>query len=230
MTNERQKRRDADMDRIAMYREIQRAIPGLDTIYRLAEAMIADRPSTTPRVLVVGAGGGREIETFGHSIPTAKITAVDPSADNLATAKRVAGPAENVRFVNGRVEDLRAEAAFDVVTSLLVMHHLADDGAKLTYLRAIRDRLAMGGLLIHADICLDAPDEFERLVPIYRAHARQVGSRAEATRLELQAVPALPVVRQDRICALFREAGLSPPRQIFRSLWYRCWVSERTPP
>ena len=108
------------------------------------------------------------------------------------------------------------------------MHQLPDDGARLAYLRAIRDRLAVGGALVHADICLDHPNEFEHLVPIYEAHARHIGANAEVTQLELQTIPGLPAVPPDRIRALFAQAGLAPPQEVFRSLWYRCWVSGLT--
>lgn len=216
---------DNRTDRLAMYRELQRSIPGLDTIYRLTEALIAGHPGDPPRVLVVGAGGGREIETINSSALHASITAVDPSPDNLALARHVAGHPKKVRFVEGRVEDLAAEEAFDVATSLLVMHHLPDDGAKRAYLSAIQDRLAVGGVLIHADICFEDPNEFKGIVPIYEAHARHIGANAEATQLELQTVPALPVVPPDRIGTLFAQAGLAQPQEVFRSLWYRCWIS-----
>ncbi|MDU9006908.1 class I SAM-dependent methyltransferase [Sedimentitalea todarodis] len=225
MKIEHQETRNHDIDRLAMYREIQRAVPGLDTIYRLALSLVADQPSANPRVLIVGAGGGREIETFATEAPRATITAVDPSAENLAMARRVVGPGTSVQFVEGLVEDLLPDENFDVATSLLVMHHIADDGAKLAYLRAIRARLAAGGLLIHADICHDVPEEFERLVPIYKAHARHVGATADATQLELQAIPTLPLVTSNRIHELLEQAGFAAPTEVFRSLWYRCWVS-----
>lgn len=228
MTIGRQKTRDDCFDRLAMYRALQRTVPGLDTIYRLTEMVIAGHRGAKHRVLVVGAGGGREIETIHAGVPTASVTAVDPSADNLALAKHVAGYAKNIRFVEGRVEDLSEEEAFDVVTSLLVMHQLPDDGAKLAYLCAIRDSLAVGGVLIHADICFDYASEFERLVPIYEAHARHTDADAEATQLELGTILSLPVVRPDRIRTLFAQADLAPPQEVFRSLWYRCWVSGHT--
>lgn len=208
-----------------MYRELQRSIPGLDTIYRLTEALIADHPGDPPRVLVVGAGGGREIEAIGASVPAANLTAVDPSADNLALARLIAGPAPDIRFVEGRVEDLPTDETFDVATSLLVMHHLPDDGAKLNYLRAIRSRLASGGTFVHADICVDDPDAVQRLASIYQAHASHIGANPEAIQLELRTIPALPVVPPARIETLFAQAGFAPPQEVFRSLWYRCWIS-----
>jgi tRNA (cmo5U34)-methyltransferase len=115
---------------------------------------------------------------------------------------------------------------FDIVTSLLVMHHLPDDGEKLAYLRSLRKRLAPGGRLIHADACFDDRADFDWLIPVFEAHARIFGIHADAVRLERTSILNLPVVSGDRTRALSLEAGLTEPREVFRSLWYRCWVSK----
>lgn len=215
-------------DRQAMYTEMQRAIPGLDAMYRLVHALIACHSNEAPHVLVVGAGGGREIEELRNSGADGTITGIDPSARNLETARAVAGTSgasPEVSFIVGTVDDLPDGETFDIVTSLLVMHHLPDDGAKQTYLRGLRNRLAPGGQLIHADACFDECADFDRLTPALRAHADILGVSADAVRLELEAIPKLPVVSGARTGVLFSEAGLTEPQEVFRTLWYRCWVS-----
>lgn len=219
-------------DRRAMYREMQRTVPGLDGIYRLFHALIAGCDDKTSGVLIVGAGGGRELEELAKGRFEGQITALDPSACNLGLARDVAsdhGSSLDVRFLVGTVDDIPQGERFKTVTSLLVMHHLRDDGAKLAYLKGLRDRLAPGGRLIHADVCFDEIDDFDRLVPIYLAHADTFGVSADAARLELDAIPKLPVISGRRTCALFAKAGLTEPFEIFRSLWYRCWTSGRAP-
>ncbi|MEL6799222.1 MAG: class I SAM-dependent methyltransferase [Pseudomonadota bacterium] len=220
--------KDHDLDRHAMYREMQRAIPGLDAMYRLAHALIASHGKKPPQVLVVGAGGGREIEEFRNSGAIGGIRAIDPSAGNLEMARAVAsvsGASPEVDFIVGTAEDLPDGVTFDVVTSLLVMHHLPDDGTKLEYLKGLRNRLAPGGHLIHADVCFEESAEFYNRIPAFLAHAKILGVSAEATRLELDAIPQLPIVSGDRTMTLFSEAGLTEPQEVFRTLWYRCWVS-----
>jgi tRNA (cmo5U34)-methyltransferase len=212
----------------AMYREMQRAIPGLDAMYRLVHALIASHGDKAPHVLVVGAGGGREMEELRNSDTIGGITAIDPSARNLETVQAVdgaSGASPHVRIVVGTVDDLPDGETFDIVTSLLVMHHLPDDGSKLTYLRGLRNRLAPGGRLIHADVCFDESEEFGELIPAFRAYADIFGVSADAVRLELDAIPSLPVVSVDRTHTLFSEGGLTKPHEVFRTLWYRCWVS-----
>lgn len=215
-------------DRHAMYREMQRAIPGLDAMYRLVHALIACHSNEAPHVLVVGAGGGREIEELRNSGADGTITAIDPSARNLESARAVVGArgaSPQVRFIVGTVDNLPDAESFDIVTSLLVMHHLPDDGAKLTYLRGLRNRLGPGGQLIHADVCFDESEDFHALIPAFQAHADIFSVLAKATRLELDAIPKLSVVSGDRTGVLFSEAGLTEPQEVFRTLWYRCWIS-----
>lgn len=140
-------------DRRAMYQEMQRAVPGFDGMYQLVHALIASHSNNAPRVLVVGAGGGREVEELRGSGAVGRLTAVDPSAQNLDLARSVVeGPHATfeVRFLVGTVEDIPDGETFDVVTSLLVMHHLKDDVAKLTYLKELKRRLAPLG---EADPC-----------------------------------------------------------------------------
>ncbi|MCB1348173.1 MAG: class I SAM-dependent methyltransferase [Maritimibacter sp.] len=221
---------DAVAARAKAYRDMLRAIPGLDGMYRLAAALVADPAPPTRRLLIVGAGGGREIEALGAHATVLDITALDPSTDNLRGAEQVAreiGVNDRIRFVTGTLDALPPGPAFDAATSLLVMQHLADDGAKLAYLQALRDRLRPGATLIHADVSVDGPKEFARLVPAYLAHARRAAIPDDVARIDLNKIPDMPVISPQRTSALFVEAGLAPPREVFRSLWYRCWVSTR---
>ncbi|WP_254656270.1 class I SAM-dependent methyltransferase [Jannaschia sp. CCS1] len=196
-------------------------------------ALVASYAEARARVLIVGAGGGREIEKLLQNNIAVEITAVDPSARNLETARLAAEACpskSNVTFIAGKAEDLPRGSSFDVATSLLVMHHISDDGAKLAYLRSIRDRLVPGGLLIHADVCVARVEDFDHLIPAYRKYAQHVGTCPDATRLELEAIAQLPVASDERTRALFSEAGLIEPQEVFRTLWYRCWISKRNPP
>lgn len=215
-------------DRQAMYRELQRAVPGLDAMYRLVHALIASHGVAEPQVLVAGAGGGREIEELRTEGAIAGITAVDPSLSNLETARAVAGTSggsPEISFFSGTVDDLPEGEFFDIVTSLLVMHHLPDDMSKEIYLVGLRNRLAPGGLLIHADVCLDARRDLDRLRRAFEAHADIFGVSADAVRLELDAISTLPVISGDRTRTLFAKAGLASPQEVFRTLWYCCWIS-----
>ena len=72
---------------IARYREMQKALPGVDALYRLALAHLETALPQGGRVLIVGAGGGREVEALAGSDVPFLATGVDPSADMLAIAR-----------------------------------------------------------------------------------------------------------------------------------------------
>lgn len=218
-----------DQDRIAVYREIQRSIPGLDEMYQLMHAQIVRRCPGPFNILIVGAGGGREIGALGAEGHPAQITALDISPSNLEIARsavRGTAMSDRTEFFEGTVADLPSKATFDVATSMLVMHAIPDDGAKLEYLKNIQARLCSTGFLIHADICFDSHRDFKKMIPSYLAHASKLGISSDATLLELEAIPELAVTTGERISDLFIEAGFSKPQEIFRSLWYRCWVGQ----
>ena len=224
---------DRNAARAETYRELLRAVPGLDGMYRLVASVIAQHTEEGDRLLIAGAGGGREIAALGAFAKGLEITAIDPSAANLAEAEQVArgsSAADRITFVRGVPDDLPIQPVFNIATSLLVMHSLPDDGARLRYLTALGDRLGPHGALIHADLCFDGPEELEHLIPAYLAHARRVGVAEDIARIEIDAISRLQAASPDRICNLFTRAGFARPREVFRSLWYRCWISTRTGP
>ena len=213
---------------LRLYRELQRAIPGLEAMYALACATISARVPPGGRILVVGAGGGQELAGFGAGQHPLAITAIDPSSERLAMAQPAAeeaGLSDPVELLATRVEDLAIQTPFAAASSLLVMHQIDDDGGKLAYLSAIRQRLADRGVLVHADVCLDGPEELAALAPGFLHHAALAGIDAAATLFELEALARLPIVSAARTRELFSEAGFGSPREVFRSLWYRCWLA-----
>lgn len=211
----------------ATYKALRDAIPGLDGMYRLVGALIADRAGDGRRLLIVGAGGGREIEECGKIEGPLDITAIDPSEKNLERARLVLKglrTSHRVAFLRGQTTDLPLRPTFDMATSLLVMHGLQDDVAKLRYLSSIRSRLSRNALFVHADICFDHAHDFEKQVPTFLSHARFMNIDQRAVDFELETTARLSIASPSRIDALFAEADFTAPYEVFRSLWYRCWI------
>ena len=62
-------------------------IPGYDGLYSLTEILLAEDLTDEAEILVVGAGGGKELVMLGKSFPKAKLLGVDPSEKMLSVAK-----------------------------------------------------------------------------------------------------------------------------------------------
>ena len=101
------------------------------------------RPLVGKTALDIGCGAGLVCEPLARL--GADVTGVDAAADNVAAASSHAeGAGLDIRYLAGEVAALDI-GAFDLVTSLEVIEHVADKAAFLT---DVAERLAPEGLLV----------------------------------------------------------------------------------
>jgi len=96
-------------------------IPRPDSEMAVLECLALAKPLAAPRVLDVGTGSGNLAIAIASRHAGARVTAIDRSADALATAKRNAqrhGVAERIEFLQGDLmSPLQASELFDFVVS-----------------------------------------------------------------------------------------------------------------
>jgi tRNA (cmo5U34)-methyltransferase len=131
---------------------VRRVNVGYDLLFTLAHSFLRALRQPDLELLVVGAGGGAEIESFLPSNPDWRLTGVDPSAEMLARARARAEHLlvlDRVTLLRGTVDELPNDRRFDAAVCLFVLHFLPDE-AKLTTLRGIHRRLRRRAPLIVA--------------------------------------------------------------------------------
>ena len=151
---------------------------GYELGFELATALLRANCPDDARLLVVGAGGGMELQTFGAAGARWQFTGVDPSADMLALAHAkvdACGLAGRVQFVQGTPDDLAPAPQYDAATCIYVLMHLPDDGSKLRLLESIARRLKPGAPLILVDAVRDHVAE---LAPAWQQYAEARGMPA----------------------------------------------------
>ena len=205
-------------------------IPGYDGLYSLAEVLLTENLPVRAEILVVGAGGGKEITTFGKAFSDARLTGVDPSEKMLGVARELVEKADlqsRVILRGGTIDDLD-ETQFDAGSAMLVMHFLPDDGEKLEFLKGIYRRLKSGAKFIIADGCIDKnknPAEFEWLMNGYKNHARLKGAPPEILEEAVKTISEnVHTVSEQREVELLREAGFSEIRKFFQGMWFNAWI------
>jgi 2-polyprenyl-3-methyl-5-hydroxy-6-metoxy-1,4-benzoquinol methylase len=95
--------------------------------------------------LDVGCGAGVVPVTLARAFPAARISGIDLDAPSIALARQAAeaaGVADRVQLQAQRIEDLPADARWDLITTFDVVHDLPDP---VDALRRIRSHLAEGG-------------------------------------------------------------------------------------
>jgi tRNA (cmo5U34)-methyltransferase len=128
---------------------VKRVNVGYDLTFLLTESFLRALGKSDLHLLVIGAGGGAEIERFLPRNPGWKITGVDPSQEMLAQAQAKVAAfdlGDRVTLVQGTIEQLAPDMRFDAATCLYVFHFLPD-AAKLAVLRTVRGRLQPGAPL-----------------------------------------------------------------------------------
>ena len=74
-------------------------VPGYRDMQRMAMVLLAERSPADAHVLILGAGGGLELEMFAQANPAWRFDGIDPSAEMLELARRRLEPhRQPVRF------------------------------------------------------------------------------------------------------------------------------------
>jgi 2-polyprenyl-3-methyl-5-hydroxy-6-metoxy-1,4-benzoquinol methylase len=107
---------------------------------------VADEVPGAGPILDLGCGHGLFTNQLALGSAERELLGVDPSAAKIAVARRASAGLPNVRYLQGRAEDV-AERNFRAVTILDVLY-LLPDRQKLTVLERCRSLLAPDGLLL----------------------------------------------------------------------------------
>ncbi|MBL8618235.1 MAG: class I SAM-dependent methyltransferase [Deltaproteobacteria bacterium] len=135
----------APVGRARAYSLLQRTVGQERLLQRFVTEALALRPGD--RVLDVGCGPADVLAALPAGV---RYTGLEPHPPYLAGAQRRFGPAADLR--GARVEDLPADAVFERVLLMGVLHHLPDPEA-LALLRACLGRRAPGGALVALEPC-----------------------------------------------------------------------------
>ncbi|UYO01370.1 MAG: class I SAM-dependent methyltransferase [Devosia sp.] len=192
----------------------------------MTQLLLGERVPGAGRVLVLGAGGGIELDVLASAHAEWTFDGVDPSDAMLDTARQVTrAHADRIRLHTGTIA-VAPEGPFDAATCLLVFHFvpLAE---RLRTLRGLRQRLVTGAPLVLAHMSFPQ-DEASREVWMRRhaafavsngvdpAHAES-GRRAMLERLHLMA----PEDEE----AMLAEAGFADISLFYAGFDFRGWVA-----
>ncbi|MBS0239051.1 MAG: class I SAM-dependent methyltransferase [Proteobacteria bacterium] len=203
-----------------------RQVPGFADLHRMTAMLLAERTPSNGRVLVLGAGGGLELNAFAEAHPGWSFDGVDPSADMLRLAEQTVRPhAARVRLHQGYIDSAPA-GPFDAATSLLTFHFIPRE-ERLATLKQIHDRLKPGAPFIVAHISFPQ-GEPERSQWIARHVAFGSPDVTDRVRLEnsRQAIATrLSILAPQDEEAMLAEAGFANVSLFYAGLSFRGWLS-----
>lgn len=203
-----------------------RQVPGFFALHRMTTMLLAERMPPNGRVLVLGAGGGLELNAFAELHPGWSFDGVDPSADMLRLAEQVVRPhAARIRLHQGYIESAPV-GPFDAATSLLTFHFIPRD-QRLETLKEVHRRLKSGAPFVMAHISFPQTEP-ERSVWIARHVAFGAPDGTDPAQLESSRraiATRLAVLAPEEEEAMLAEAGFSNVSLFYAGLSFRGWVS-----
>ncbi len=211
---------------------VRMVLPGYEAMQMMGLSVLKSQLPSTANLLVVGAGTGIELIKYAQSCPEWQMLGVDPSADMLAIAQSKIQQhqyEQRIKLVTGYTQDLPTTTPYDAATSILVMHFIPDDGAKLEFLQAIAARLQPSANLILVDVFGDKnTPEFTTTLDYIKHYWQEMGLPAQKSEelIEIMHHSVYPIP-ETRLFDLFTEAGFTLPHRFYTGFWVGGWVAKK---
>ena len=205
--------------------------PGYDNLYRMEEGLLHTLLGEQAHLLIAGAGGGMEVQTFAPANPNWRFTGVDPSAVMFETAQAKVtanGLDERVQLIKGFVHDLPAAAQFDGATCNLVLHFLQVE-EKLGLLQSIYKRLKPGGAFLCSSV-FGEPDKEDFLLNIRALYRMAVQSGFPEEKLDVMKGSLngeMILLPEEQTADLLHHAGFEKVSRFHTGLYISGWVARK---
>ncbi|MER0469280.1 class I SAM-dependent methyltransferase [Bacillus cabrialesii subsp. cabrialesii] len=207
---------------------IKRKIPGYDFLYDMMDRLLTEKLSEREDILVVGAGGGKELVTLGTGHPGWRFTGVDTSGRMLdAARRRMEGMEIQADLIEGDINHLTFDRVFSGATCMLVLHFLRDLNAKRELLKHIADQLQSGAPFLLASINGDVhSSSFQWQMQAWRQHflANGISEEEWETFAESIGVSTHPIP-EIIVEELLRESGFTGVTRFFNAYAIGGWFA-----
>ena len=208
---------------------VRRTLPTYDSMFRLVQAYLRANTEQHANILLVGAGGGNELTTFGPSNPGWTFTAVDPAPPMLDIARMKAEDlklTDRVDFILGTIDNVDASNTYHAATCMLVLHFIVNVDEKLLLLKKIRQLLTSGAPFVLVSMYGDTSHpEFDELFALWKAYWLDTSDLTivEVDEME-KTVRGLSFIPEEEILHLLREAGFGKIAKFFTTNMFGGWI------
>lgn len=205
-------------------------LPIADNMHFLIRLVLKDH-SPQAKVLCVGVGTGAEIFSLAKAFPDWTFVGVDPSASMLEVCRerlQKAGLTSRCQLIHGYVHDVPTGENYDVVISVLVGHFVKRED-RLSFYKAMYDRLVPSGYLINTEMSFDLDSkEFPSMLKNWEGVQSMMGATAESlASLPLQLREMLSILSPKETEDLLKRSGILLPVRFFQAFMISGWYGRK---
>ncbi|HGM5337701.1 methyltransferase [Serratia nevei] len=206
-------------------RRILTLVPGYQFAQALLAATLAQTLPNDATLLLAGCGTGSELEALAAANASWRFSAVEPSTGMLAAARakaEAAGYAQRVSFQPTLLQQA-PQTRHDAAVCSLVLHFIADDGAKLDFLQQLAQRLSPTAPLLLFDYQPEGlpVSHYQHWLQSAGHSAAQAQEVIERTRRNWHPMAAA------RSRLLLAESGFTAPQQLCGALGFQLSLLHR---
>ncbi|EPE3626147.1 TPA: methyltransferase [Serratia marcescens] len=206
-------------------RRILTLVPGYQFAQALLAATLAQTLPNDATLLLAGCGTGSELEALAAANASWRFSAVEPSTGMLAAARakaEAAGYAQRVSFQPTLLQQA-PQTRHDAAVCSLVLHFIADDGAKLDFLQQLAQRLSPAAPLLLFDYQPESlpVSHYQHWLQSAGHSAAQAQEVIERTRRNWHPMAAA------RSRLLLAESGFTAPQQLCGALGFQLSLLHR---
>lgn len=215
-----------DAARAAEYdRNAAKSIIGHEALYEVVMKVLAGH-GLAGRVLILGAGTGKETLILKRLFPQTELIAVDPSEPMLEVARqKLAGEGLQADVRCGYLEDFDDLRDLDAVVMIGVLHHLPGAVEQEALMKQLGERIRPGGLLVLGTHV--GPLNTPLRSGAWKHQWRELGAEDEEIAQRLSKVLELSAPTQADLDRWLEQFGFTDTERVFSSLFFEVWACER---
>ncbi|KAB7707183.1 methyltransferase domain-containing protein [Bacillus aerolatus] len=207
---------------------IRQSLPTYDQLFKVIQSFLRAKLKDDASILVIGAGGGKELSVWAPANPKWTLTGVDPSEDMLNAAKqkvRLLNVEEQVQFIQGTVSELTETAEFDAATCLLVLHFIHDQQEKTELLKTAAKHLKPNAPFVLVTMYGDpGEDEFKERMNLWKSFWLDAGTSPAEVDEMANSIMNLSLLSEEKIKELLADAGFMRITRFFETAIFGGWI------
>lgn len=205
----------------------QQLAPIADNMHFLIRLILKKMAPARARVLCVGVGTGAEIFSLANAFPEWTFVGVDPSIGMLDICRdklKSADVLNRCELIHGYVQDVPPGENFDITLSILVAHFVKLED-RLSFYKAMADRLCDKGILVNTEISFDLNSkEFPLMLKNWESVQQQMGATPESlANLSKVLREGLTVISPEETEGILSQSGIQLPIRFFQAFMISGW-------
>ncbi|WP_208592106.1 class I SAM-dependent methyltransferase [Gracilibacillus suaedae] len=205
---------------------IDRKVPGYQLLHELTALLLKEiLTQDITKVLIVGAGGGKELITLTDLLPDhVQLTALDPSTQMLDIAKETfsaRGREHSISFIEGYLEEQDFHEPFDAIICMLTFQFIQGKQSQIRFAQHLARSLHPGAPCFLSTMVNHDQSYFQT----WKQHLiKHGGTNSEAIQFQESIGKRIFSIDEKGLTNMLHQASFTQISSYFQSLFFKGFI------